>query len=205
MVDYMIVETIASTVISVFGQLLHEISDPEHRRGGPGMFLTAVKLIVPQGQTQAITTFDPACEDLTGLVDVVVAERIAVLVTEVTWPSAFTANTGTAMLVPYVVAVTPDVACDSVRVLADTTALIGAVFDTLLITRFPASNTASNLALALPEIPPLRINAPVLLLVAAVVLLIVIALVVVAPRAVTVARVSASAGNAIAVLETEVM
>ena len=76
MVDYMIVETIASIVTSVFGQLFHEISDPDHRRGGPGMFLTAVKLVVPVGQSQAITTFEPACEDLTGLVDVVVAETI---------------------------------------------------------------------------------------------------------------------------------
>jgi hypothetical protein len=104
-----------------------------------------------------------------------------------------------------VAAVTPDVACDSVKVFADTTALIGAVLETLLITRLPASNTASNLALALAEIPPLTTNAPVLLLVDAVVLLIVIAVVVVAPRPVTVARVSASAGNAIDTLDAAVM
>ena len=109
------------------------------------------------------------------------------------------------MLLPCVAAVTPDVAWEIDNVFVDTVVFIGAVFDTLLITRLPASNTASNLALALAEIPPLTINAPVLLLVDAVVLLIVIAVAVVAPRPVTDASVSASAGNAIDTLAADVM
>ena len=76
MVDYMIVETVARVVTANFAQMLQELSDQEHRRGGPGMFLTAVRFEVPAGGKEAVAAFEPCCDDLVGLVDVIVADTI---------------------------------------------------------------------------------------------------------------------------------